>query len=278
MRQVLRAARDAGTGLHIHKGITNAEREHLVGCRLISPDFKWNEPGRALLLDDARAISAMVNEEDHLRLQALTSGWSVQRAETIADEQLRSLGQHLTFAHSPQFGFLAASPYNTGHGTRLSAMFHLIGLAQTRRLPNVLRALADKTITARGLFGESSRAVGAFVQVSVTGGTRSEFVGACEYLIREERTARLAIGSPELSEKVGQAMDYAISARSLSLADALRVLAWLRWGASQDLPSLRMEPRQVDEMLTTFEVRSLLNPEEAGRHRASFLRAALEKR
>ena len=58
-------------------------------------------------------------------------------------------------------------------------MFHLIGLAQAKRLPSVLHALGERGIAARGLFGESSRAVGAFVQVSVIGGSRHDFIGAC---------------------------------------------------------------------------------------------------
>ncbi|HVL39983.1 MAG TPA: hypothetical protein VM328_11390, partial [Fimbriimonadaceae bacterium] len=192
--EILQAARESGFGFDIHKRLSPAEREHLVGCRLISPDFGWQEVGRAVLLDSERAACVMVNEEDHLRVQALTAGWSLSSAEQKSESALDALGANLQFAWSPRFGFLSASPFNAGTGRRLSAMFHLIGLASSRRLSSVIRALSSRGIVARGLFGESSRAVGAFVQVSATNVGLSDFLGACEYLRREERLARQALG------------------------------------------------------------------------------------
>jgi protein arginine kinase len=273
---VLRAARDSDPDLHSHKGITNAERDHLVGCRLISSDFKWNQPGRALLLNEPRSLSVMVNEEDHIRLQVLTPGWSIQQSIELADRHLLALSERLEFAHSPRFGYLAASPYNAGAGRRLSCMFHLIGLAQTKRLPDVLKALSTKGITARGLFGESSRAIGAFVQVSVTGGTRSEFLGACEYLVREERMARMALGERALKERVDQAVEFATSARSLTLADSLRILAWLRWASSSRLEGFCAGDRRVDAHLITLPIHRDDAEQSAGRARADEMRRLLE--
>ena len=81
MRRVIDAARDAGLDLEAYKGLTNAERDHLVAGRLVSPDFEWTLPGRALLVDRGRALSVMVNEEDHLRIQALSAGWSICSAD-----------------------------------------------------------------------------------------------------------------------------------------------------------------------------------------------------
>jgi protein arginine kinase len=155
-------------------------------------------------------------------------------------------------------------------------MFHLIGLAQARRLPSVMKALSAKGIVVRGLFGEASRAIGAFVQVSVLGGTREDFVGACEYLLREEREARRSVERSQLQEKAEQARDFALSSRTISLADALRVLAWIRWGASAGLKDFTKSPRAVDATLTTLEIRSTVVEEDAARERSDALRAALK--
>jgi len=277
LKKVLNAVRDGGLDFSIHRHISNAEREYLVGCRLASPDFEWSKPGRALMLNEERSLSVMVNEEDHLRIQALTAGWSTETAKLLSASCVGLLGQSLDFAHSPTFGHLAASPYNTGRGQRLSAMFHLIGLAQSRRLPAVLKALAQQGIVARGLFGESSRAVGAFVQVSIVSGSLDEFVGACEYLMHEERTARTTLPRPTLIQKTLQVRDFAVSSRSLSLADALRVLAWARWGALAGVDGFAMHPRQVDEQLTHLELHATDDEQKAGRLRAEYVRAALEQ-
>jgi len=276
MHQILDAARDAGLDLEVFKGLTNAERDHLVGCRLVSPDFEWTLPGRALLVDAQRSVSLMVNEEDHLRIQALTAGWSIDACHTAARACLEAMATRLPFAYSPEYGYLSASPFNAGMGRRQSAMFHLIGLAQGKRLPGILKALSVERIFVRGLFGESSRAVGAFVQISVLSGTREEFTGACDYLMREERAARATIGRDALRERAVQARDFALGSRTVSLADALRVLGWVRWAASADVDGFPMGLRDVDAALTSLELRGSMPEEMASEQRATTLRRFLQ--
>lgn len=274
MRQILAAAEASGMGFEALKGMTNAERDYLVGCRLVSPEFEWTLPGRALLINGDRSLSLMVNEEDHLRVQALTAGWSIDTSQKRAYECVRRMDS-LEFAFSPDFGHLAASPFNTGHGRRLSAMFHLIGLANAKRLPQVIKALADRGIAVRGLFGESSRAIGAYAQVSVLTTDRTEFTGACEYLIREEREARRTVNRVALTDRASQARDFAISSRRMSLADALRVLAWVRWAANSEIPGFALSPRDADALLTAFEPTHAPGEEQAGVQRSELLRALL---
>ncbi|MDR3692543.1 MAG: hypothetical protein P4L46_24395 [Fimbriimonas sp.] len=276
MSAVLEAAREVLPLLEVFKGLTNAERDHLVGCRLVSPDFEWTLPGRAFLVDAGRSISLMINEEDHLRIQALSAGWSLRNCERTCYECLDALESKLQFAFSPEFGFLSASPFNCGEGRRLSGMFHLIGLAHERRLPSVIKALAAKGIAVRGLFGESSRAIGAFAQVSTIGANRTEFAGACDYLVNEERTARKNVGRTVLQDRAAQARDFALSSPTLSLADSMRVLAWIRWAANDGIAGFGMSPRAADATLTTLELRTPAREEVAGRQRADLIRAMVE--
>ena len=276
MHSILDACRDSQLNLEVYKGLTNAERDYLVGCRLVSPDFEWTLPGRAFLVDQDRSIGLMVNEEDHLRIQALSAGWSIENCDTFATACTNSLERSLTFAYSPRFGYLSASPFNSGMGRRLSAMLHLIGMAHQRRLPSVIKALAAKGIAVRGLFGESSRAVGAYVQVSVISGSKSEFRGACEYLITEERQARREVGRDVLRERADQAKQFVQSSPTVGLADALRVLAWVRWAASDAIEGFRFSPREADAALAALEHRLPAAGEPAGRQTADQLRAMLE--
>ena len=277
MHAVLDAARETLTGLEVFKGLTNAERDYLVGCRLISPEFQWTLPGRAFLVDEARSISLMINEEDHLRVQALSAGWSITNCETAATACVAALETKLEFAFSPDFGHLSASPFNCGSGRRQSAMLHLIGLAHQRRLPSVIKALGVKGIAVRGLFGESSRAIGAFAQVSVISGSRSEFSGACEYLMSEERMARTAVGRNSLEEHAVRAKKYATGCPTVTLADALRVLAWVRWAAAEKIEGFNLTTRDVDAVLATLELRSPNGAEEPGRQRGTALRTLLDR-
>lgn len=261
-----------GNDLEIMRQLAPGERHYLVGCRLISIEFPFQSPGRSLVLNKDRSASVMVNEEDHIRIQALSAGFSPDSATVLADSIYKRLEKSLTFAHSPRFGFLAASPYNSGEGQRVSAMFHLIGLAHLKRLPNVLKALSMRKIASRGLFGESSRAIGAYVQVSITEGRLADFIGACEYLMTEERAARREVGRDFLSERVVNVRDFVIGSPVLTLADAFRALGWLRWAAVIGLNGISWTPREADGWLTHLELQGDSEDQMLMRHRADFLR------
>jgi protein arginine kinase len=274
--QVVEAFR--GTNLEIILRLSAIEWEHWVGARLISVDFDFEAFGRSLILSEDRGLSVMINEEDHVRIQAISAGWSISTADEQAEYVERHLEQYVTYAESPSYGFLTASPLNAGTGKRLSAMFHLIGLAHQSKLPQVLKALTARGMSTRGLFGESSRAVGAFVQVSMTHGRRAEFTGACEYLLESERAARAEVGRSFLESRVQQTLDFIEGSPQMNLADGLRVLGWLRWASVVDLKEFRVSTRRIDRWLSVLELSSPEDDEKAARTRADFLRDCLSSR
>jgi protein arginine kinase len=272
LNKILEAIKHPRLQLNIQNKLTGAERDFLLGNRLISVDFRPNEPGRALLTDEHRLVSIMVNEEDHLRIQALSPGWSISTGQAAVDHVIGCMEQSLDFMHDENLGYLTASPSNTGTAMRRSALFHLIALAHTKKLMSVLKALNTWGLTARGMFGESSRAVGAFFQVSTTHQGLHEFVGATEYLIEEERKARGEVSQDELTEKAEQARTFAQQTQEISLSDALRVLAWMRWAAAKGIKGFPLSQRTVDEWISYMEVHGTQDQRIAAKHRAVFLK------
>jgi hypothetical protein len=109
--------------------------------------------------------------------------------------------------------------------------------------------------------------------VSVIGASKLEFSGACEYLLSEERLARRAVGRTILLERAMQAYEFAIGCPSISLADALRVLGWVRWAATEKLEGFTISTRDVDATLATLEHRAPSAGEDSGRARADSIRA-----
>ena len=256
--------------------LSEAERDYLLSSRLLSPDFDHREIGRSVLIDRDRVVSVMVNEEDHIRLQVLTGGWSAWSAEETGRQLLNHLENGLNTMYHPDLGPLTASPSNLHGGERRSALFHLIGLAQTKRLKRMIQSLTVIGLTARGLYGESSRAVGAFIQVSATRSSDADFRGACNQVIREERMARREVRRDELADRAGQAVEYAITSKEISLRDALLVLGWVRWASSADIEGFRTPPRAVDSWTAMMEFYGTQDPKIASQHRAIYLRQRLE--
>ena len=256
--------------------ITEAERDFLLGARLISHDFQHAKPGRMVLLDEPRLLSIMVNEEDHLRIQAVSAGWSIRQAVREGETITAALTKNLDFQASPEFGFLTASPTNLGGGNRRSALFHLAGLSTQGRLNRLIKSLHHIGITTRGLFGETSRGIASFVQVSGTKISETDFAGACNHLIQEERLARQEASKTQTLEKAQTAVDFAIMSNQVSMRDALLVLGYVRWAAAIQLPEFPISPRQVDSWVTEMEVFGTQSATTAARQRADYLRSKLE--
>ncbi len=252
------------------------ERDFLAHLRLVSPEFEGSKPGQALWLDEARAVSVLVLEEDHLRIQSVLPGWCPEEAERHSRTVERTLGATLDYAQTKELGHLTTSITNAGTGCRISGMFHLIGLAHTGRLASVLRAIAEQGVVVRGPFGEHSRAIGHAFQVSRIGLYDSAFAGAAAYLMTEEHAARASVQRTPLRNLVGQAIEFAVKSRELSYADALRVLAWVRWGACEGLLTGDLGPHDIDAWLIELDVWSPPNTQRIGVRRAAWVRTKLE--
>ena len=108
----------------------------------------------------------MVNEEDHLRVQFMLSGFRLPEVWDAVNQLDDQLEEQLAYAFSPQLGYLTACPTNVGTGIRVGVMLHLPGLVQTKQIDKVFRALQKINLAVRGLYGEGSQASGDFYQIS----------------------------------------------------------------------------------------------------------------
>ncbi len=268
------ACRDLG--FDVFTRLTTEERDLLVASRLVSPDFDWLAPGCSVFYDRAAEATVMVNEEDHLRIQALTAGWALESVLERTTATVERLAGRLRFAWTPKLGYLAASPYNTGSGVRLSAMVHMVGLSHLKRVEPVVKALAARGLVIRGAFGEATRAVGAFSQVSLLNGDESDFRGAAEYLIREEANARFGADRSVVAETVARTTEYCLRTDTIGLGEAMRALGWLRWAAADSIDQATYSVADVDRTLLSLDIRSDAKGPGAGERRSALIRALIE--
>jgi len=137
-----------------------------VETRLASPQLALKGKGSGLILSRDGAVSLMVNEEDHLRLQAIFPGKSIGTAFETALDWVRFGEERLPIAYLPGLGYLTSCPTNLGAAMRLSAMIHLPALTQLGQISSLVRNLNDAGFTVRGAFGENSRESGGIYQIS----------------------------------------------------------------------------------------------------------------
>jgi len=254
LRMVARRVRSACTGLAAKfpelrsfrvERLSPVQRSFLLDARVASTEQMCGGEGRVVITEPSGALSVMVNEEDHLRLQAVVSGLSPREAWQLVDWADDVLAAKLDYGFSDRFGYLAASVSNVGTGLRVSAMMHLAGLAMTRALTERLRAAYDLGVSVRGAFGEGSRAVGDLFQVSneaTLGMPEGEIVekvrSVVEYLLGEERLARkelLRLERKRLTEGALRAARTLSGAMSIKTGEALALISRLRLAAVMGL-------------------------------------------
>lgn len=223
--------------------LTPVDRAFLVERHLISPQLAAEPQGRAVVVGAQETLSVMVNEEDHLRLASLQPGLSLAQAHREADALDDALSGSLRFAFRPDWGYLTACPTNLGTGMRASCLVHLPGLGLAGQTNRVLQGLTRAGLIARGLYGEGTKVMGDFFQISnatALGRTEGEIVAAIEQavsvLVQREKEAREALatgpGRARLEDIVYRSIGLLTGARLLSFEEACHHLSALRMAHS----------------------------------------------
>lgn len=255
---LLRRMRECGTELPADLGefvlvmmadLSPVDRQVLVEKHLISPQLAQQGQG-ALLLREDEQLSAMVLEEDHLRLQALFPGLQCGKALELAGRLDDVMEAHCEWAFSDQLGYLATCPTNLGTAMRASVMLHLPGLCWTARIGPLLAELGKVGIVARGLYGEGSASAGNLFQLSnqatlgtAEGDLAAHLEAVARQVVARERSAREALLAERRSlveDRVWRAYGILTNARLLTSAEAMQLLSDMRLGSElQILPRLR---------------------------------------
>jgi protein arginine kinase len=241
----------------VHK-LPELDRQFLVERQLISREHANANGHRGVAIGETEAAAIMVNEEDHLRLQVIRSGFQLDEAWQEMDRLDDALGERVCYAFSDEFGYLTACPTNVGTGMRASVLLHLPALGLTKQLEKVFRALQKMNLVVRGLYGEGTRASGDFYQISnqVTLGRSEqdilqairETVPAIVEYERQARRALLREMRSVMQDRIHRALGTLRSAVMMSSEETLDLLSNVRLGvALQLIDDLSLQ--RVNELL-----------------------------
>jgi protein arginine kinase len=238
--------------------VSTLERQLLVEKHLISPQHANDVKHKAVILRNDEAVSIMVNEEDHLRCQALFPGLQVQEAWKLCSQVDDAFGERLELASSPRWGFLTACPTNVGTGMRASIMMHLPALSITDQMKRVVTAVSQFGVAVRGIYGEGTDVLGNVYQISnqVTLGHSEDeiiehLVQLTRQILEQERNFRERIRTQsrtQLEDRIFRSYGLLTNARILSTQEAMQLLSDVRLGIDMGLVQ-GLEPRILQELL-----------------------------
>lgn len=273
--------------------IDQLDRQFLIERRLISREQATSPVGGAVMVSEKEIVSLMINEEDHMRMQILYSGFRLLDAWRLADQLDTEFEKYIDYAFSPTLGYLTACPTNVGTGIRASAMLHLPALVLAKQIEQVIQAVVKLGLAVRGLYGEGTEASGNIFQISnqvTLGKTEEEIINNLEGVIRQivghERNARKLLVKNKLryvEDRVGRAYGLLSYARTITSKETVNLLSALRMGV--DLGVLPQVKRQtINELFIVTQPAHLqklskkkLSPTERDIMRADLIRERLKK-
>jgi protein arginine kinase len=187
-----------------------------------------------------------------------------------------------------------------GTGLRASVMLHLPALAMVKpELEKVFQAATRTGLAVRGLYGEGSRAVGDFYQISnqiTLGRSEETLIQDLEALVQkiiafERRLRQLLLEEqqPALRDRVSRSIGLLRTARAMPTEAALAHLSHVRLGVQLSMlegPSrellnalvVQVQKAHVQALFQEQAGAGLLETSERDRLRASLLRQRLAER
>ncbi len=261
----------------------------LAEKHLISPEFASQTKGRTLMLSENEDVSIMLCEEDHIRIQVIYPGLSLDEAFEEAQKIDSHLENKLNYAFHEKIGYLTQCPTNLGTAMRASVMLHLPALTRCGQISRLANTVSKLGLTIRGAYGEGSHPGGDIYQISnqITLGITEETAIAnlksivLQLVAQERAAAAEMIKNPVEEDKIYRALGVLRNARLLSTDEFMELISVVRLGAARGVLETNLE--KINELIVSMQPAtvSVMNanadsPAQRDAVRAAAVRAALE--
>lgn len=272
--------------------LSSEDQLSLVEKRLISEDLVKKKGSRYALVRRDEALSIMINEEDHLRIQSMQAGMDLQSAFDAAMKAADICEKTMDIAYSDRYGFLTACPTNTGTGMRSSVMAHLPGLSLSGVMRSIADSLSKMGFAVRGYYGEHSKSLGNLFQISnqLTLGISEEdlirdLTALLQQLTRQERNNRETLYEQEplrMEDRVLRAYGILQKARLITSEEAMTLLSDLRLGMALGIvKDLKQENiNRIQTMIGPASIQKtcgrIMHSQERDEARAKLIRQSLQ--
>lgn len=244
-----------------------------------------------ILYTEDEALSIIINEEDHLRIQILAPALSIDSVYERALKIGNMVGEIIDYAYRDDWGFLTACPTNTGTGLRLSVLLHLPGVIYSKQLEGLLKNLEKVKVTVRGLYGEGSEVQGNIFQLSSVvslGMTEDEIKESFKEVVKitidfEKKAREILVRKMKgaLEDRIYRSLAILKNARLLSFRETAEHVSSVRLGVGLGY-FLDIKVKTLNELLFFSQPMHLqklfgktMTPEERDEKRAFYVKTKL---
>jgi len=238
--------------------LSNVDKRFLVERHLISYDLAKSENLGAIVIGDKEIVSLMINEEDHLRIQGIMPGLKLFDVFNILNVVDDEISKNIEFAYDDNIGYLTSCPTNVGTGLRASVLLHLPSIVKSGKIEGLLESLNRLGMVARGFYGEGTKSLGDFFQVSnqITLGFKEEEIidklkRIIQQMISTEKDVREELykgNKIEIEDKVFRSYGILKYATKISYTELMENISWLRMGLGLNI-NVPVELKKINQIM-----------------------------
>lgn len=231
------------------EAITSPQAVSLAEKHLISPEFASNSSGRALMLSEDEDISIMLCEEDHIKIQVIYPGLSLEESFEKADKIDSTIEKSLNYAFDERIGYLTQCPTNLGTAMRASVLLHLPALSRKGAMRRLSTTVAKLGLTLRGNYSENGEIEGDIYQLSnqVTLGISEKAAlqnlsSIAMQIVTQEKQARSSlIKDEDFMDTLYRSCGILRSAYKLTSRELTNLVSYVRMGAAEGIVDIPLE-------------------------------------
>jgi len=262
---ILESKEGSAYTLYKMENIDPARCMELLEHRLITNELIAARKHGAALVSSGRIVSIMINEDDHMRIQAIMPGHQLDRSAALAFHVDDAFGAKYQLAFDSQLGYLTSLPTDVGTGMRASVALHLPALTAAKQTGPVMQAVSKLGLTLRGFYGEGSDARGnVYMLTNQASLGRSEddilksVSAAVEQIIGHERQMREKAEKSDmiaLQDRLMRSFGELMYARVVTAKEMYRRLSDIRYAASMGYAHAPI--MAIDELMQDLQHGSL---------------------
>lgn len=227
--------------------LSPSEREVLIDEGLVTDGLCENPQHRLALIGQSRRVGLLVNEDEHLRIQAAGAGLDLDtpfKTVNLIDDLVED---KIDVAFDAKLGYLTSCPTDLGTGLRASVILHLPGLAFIQGIDNIVNMAQQLGLSMRAMFvgRKENQQYGNLFRVSnrltlglAEGEILANLKSAVQEIVSHEMQARQALRDyrgNQAEDMVWRAFGILRYARLLSESEALELFSKVRLGIDMGL-------------------------------------------
>lgn len=267
------------------------EREYLFENFLATYDASNTSCKSEVVIDRSGNFLAVINDRDHLVLYSLDTQANWERAWDKLSTTERELSHKLSFAYSPNFGYLTSNPSSSGTALTVRIFLHLPSLIHLDQIDDVLVKEIDDEISVYGLIGQKNF-IGdvVIIQNRFTLGLTEDHIlrrvhKSATKLMNAEQTLRsnlIKTPNTAILDRLGRAMGLLKYSYQIDRDEVLSALSFIKLGvdlkwvggvSSKEINKLFFEMHHARPRFSQY---GKLSHDQIPHKRAQFLQEALK--